>query len=381
MAETIKYLDIKKINSSFGDDLWKATNKVLHSGWFIKGSEVEAFEKEFAEFVGVKYCIGTGNGLDAITIILRAWKQMFGWNDGDEVIVPANTFIATVLAVTHAGLKPVLCEPHIDNPCIDETRIRELITDRTRAIIPVHLYGNICKMDIINKIAHTHHLRVLEDACQAHGAIYNSNVGLELMSLFGKRAGNNSDAAAFSFYPGKNLGCMGDGGAIVTNNFELSERVRGIANYGQSERYVHDFVGVNSRLDELQAAVLRVKLHRLDKDNQRRIEIADYYSSHICHPAIELIPFVGDNSHVYHIYPVKCKNREYLKKLLAENNIETQIHYPVPVHRQKAYPEFAELSLPITEQWADEELSLPISPVMTDEEVKKVVDCINQNIF
>lgn len=381
MAETIKYLDIKKINSSFGDDLWKATSKVLHSGWYIKGSEVEAFEKEFAEYVGVKYCIGTANGLDAITVILKAWRQMYGWNEGDEVIVPANTFIATVFAITRAGLKPVLCEPHISNPCIDETRIRELITERTRAIVPVHLYGNICNMDAINRIAHTHRLKVLEDACQAHGAIYNSSIGLELMSMFGKRAGNNSDAAAFSFYPGKNLGCMGDGGAVVTNNFELSERVRSIANYGQTERYVHDYAGLNSRLDELQAAVLRVKLKRLDKDNQRRIEIAEYYSSHICHPAIELIPFVGDNSHVYHICPIKCKNREYLKKLLAENNIETQIHYPIPVHKQKAYPEFSERNMPIAEQWADEELSLPISPVMTDDEVRKVVDCINQNIF
>ena len=377
----IKYLDLKRINKSFGDDLFKSANKVLNSGWYLKGDETSAFENEFAEYVGTKYCIATGNGLDAITLILEAWKQMYGWTAGDEVIVPANTFIATVLAISRVGLKPILCDPHIDNPTIDEALIERCVTYRTKAIIPVHLYGQMCNMDAINKIARSHGLLVLEDACQAHGAIYNSSIGLELTSLFGKRAGNNSEAAAFSFYPGKNLGCMGDGGAVTTNNKELADYVRMLANYGQQQKYVHEYQGFNSRMDEVQAAILRVKLPRLDKDNARRLEIAHYYSTHICHPAVQILPFVGNNSHVYHVYAIKCRNRDRLREILAENGIETLIHYPIPVHRQEAYKEYATLHLPVSDNWAEEELSLPISPVMTDEEVNQVVDCINQNIF
>lgn len=377
----IYYFDLKNINNSFGEDLFKAADNVMHSGWFINGKEVEQFEKEYAEYVGVKYCIGVGNGLDALTAVLDAWKQMFEWKNGDEVILPANTFIATALAVSRVGLKPILCEPHINIPTIDENCIEELITSRTRAIIPVHLYGLMCKMDTINKIAKKYKLKILEDACQAHGAIYNSNDGLELSTLFGKRAGNNSDAAAFSFYPTKNIGCLGDGGAVTTNNKELAAKVRSIVNYGQETKYVHDCLSFNSRLDEVQAAILRVKLRRLDKDNIRRIEIAHYYSTHICHPAIEILPDVSDNSHVYHIYAIKCKNRNYLKQIMADNGIETLIHYPIPINKQKAYFEFANVHFPIAEQWADEELSLPISPIMTEDEIKIVVDCINQNIF
>ena len=377
----IRYFDLKHINASFGDDLKAAINRAVNSGWYIKGSEVEQFENEFAAYVGTNYCIGVGNGLDALTAVLMAWKQIYGWNDGDEVIVPDNTFIATALAVTRAGLTPVLCEPHQEVPTIDETQIERHITPLTRAIIPVHLYGLMCHMDAINRIARKHHLKVLEDACQAHGAICYSTSQLQLSTLFGRRAGNNSDAAAFSFYPAKNLGCLGDGGAVTTNDSELAERVRAITNYGQSLKYQHDYQGFNSRLDELQAAVLSVKLHRLDKDNTRRIEIAHYYSTHICHPAVTLLPDITDSSHVYHIYAIKCKNRNYLQQLLLEHGIQTQVHYPVSIHRQKAYSQYAQLRLPISDHWADDELSLPLSPLMTDEEVQTIVDAINQNIF
>ena len=214
----IKYYDLKRVNASFGEDLRTAMSRVATSGWYLKGREVEQFEKEFAAYIGVTYCVGVGNGLDALTAVLTAWKMMYGWNDGDEVIVPDNTFIATALAVSKAGLKPVLCEPHLEIPTIDETQVERLITPLTRVIIPVHLYGLMCNMDVINKIARKHKLMVLEDACQAHGAIYNSNTGLQLSTLFGKRAGNNGDAAAFSFYPTKNLGCMGDGGLVKVGN-------------------------------------------------------------------------------------------------------------------------------------------------------------------
>ena len=377
----IKYYDLKRVNASFGEDLRTAMSRVATSGWYLKGREVEQFEKEFAAYIGVTYCIGVGNGLDALTAVLTAWKMMYGWNDGDEVIVPDNTFIATALAVSKAGLKPVLCEPHLELPTIDETQVERLITPLTRVIIPVHLYGLMCNMDVINKIARKHKLMVLEDACQAHGAIYNSNTGLQLSTLFGKRAGNNGDAAAFSFYPAKNLGCMGDGGAVTTNDKELATLVRSLTNYGQTEKYVHDYMGFNSRLDELQAAVLSVKLQRLDKDNTRRIELAHYYSTHICHPAVELLPDITDNSHVYHVYAIKCKNRNYLRQLLRENGIETLIHYPIPIHRQQSYADYVTQHLPISDHWADDELSLPLSPQMTDEEIQKVVDCINQNIF
>lgn len=377
----IQYFDLQRLNDTYGDDLYKAATRTLHSGWYIHGSEVEMFEKEYAEYVGTRYCISTGNGLDALTAVLMAWKQIHQWADGDEVILPANTFIATALAVTRASLTPVLCEPHIDQPTIDESRIQPLITPRTRVILPVHLYGKMANMDAINRIAHRHHLLVLEDACQAHGAIYNTTVGLQLTSLFGKRAGNNADAAAFSFYPIKNLGCLGDGGAVTTDNRELADRVRAIVNYGQTTKYIHNYQGFNSRLDEVQAAMLRVKLPRLDRDNARRVEIAHYYATHICHPAVQVQPFTNDMSHVYHIYAIRCKNRTRLQEILADQGIQTMIHYPVPIHKQQAYPHMAALSMPIAEAWADEELSLPISPAMSDDEVARVVDAINQNIY
>jgi len=377
----IHYYDLKKVNDSFGQELQDAVSNVARSGWFVKGKEVEAFEYEFAEYVGTRYCVGVGNGLDALTAVLLAWKQIYGWNDDDEVILPANTFIATALAVSRIGLKPVFCEPHSDVPIIDETKIEALITPLTRVIIPVHLYGLMCRMDQINGIARKHGLKVLEDACQAHGALYSSCEVKQLPTLFGTRAGNTGDAAAFSFYPAKNLGCMGDGGAVTTNDGELAAVVRSVSNYGQSSKYVHDRIGFNSRLDEIQAAALRVKLRRLDHDNERRMEIAHYYSTHISHPEIKLLPDITDNSHVYHIYAVRCANRDRLQNLLLEKGVECLVHYPTPLHRQKAYADYASRQFPVAECWADEELSLPLSQVMTDAEIMQVVDYINQSIF
>lgn len=376
----VKYQDLKGVNETFGDDVVDAVRRVVRSGWYIKGSEVEAFENEFAEYCGTKYCVGVGNGLDALTLVLESWKDMYGWTDGDEVVVPANTFIATVLAIVRAGMKPVLVEPRLDAAIIDESQISKVLTPRTRVLLPVHLYGQICQMDAINHIAIRHKLKVLEDACQAHGAIYNSQKGLELASLFGRRAGNNGDAAAFSFYPGKNLGAMGDAGAVTTNDRELADMVRKKANYGSLQKYEHEVIGVNSRLDEVQAAVLRVKLKRLDKDNMRRRDIARYYAEHICHPAVQLIPYVADGSHVYHIYAIRCKNRNYLQQLLREQGVETLIHYPHPIHQQPAF-NMQGAAFPVAERWSNEELSLPISQSMTDEQVEYVVECINQNIF
>ncbi len=363
----VKFLDLKKVNDSYGKEIDGAIRRVLHSGWYINGENVSAFEQEFASFVGTDYCVGVGNGLDALTLVLTVWKEMHAWDHNTEVIVPANTFIATILAITRAGLKPVLCEPRKDNGLIDCEKAKALISEHTRVILPVHLYGRTCDMASINVLAFKHGLKVLEDACQAHGAF--SGV---------RRAGNLSDAAAFSFYPGKNLGALGDGGAITTNNVDLAERVRRLSNYGQSQKYVHVAKGVNSRLDELQAAILLAKLPRLDKDNERRQQIAECYNKQIKHPAISLPETKRYIENVFHIYPIKCKCREQMQAWLAVNGVETLIHYPCPPHRQHAYREWANLHLPVTEMWSDMELSLPISPVMTDEEVEYVVSVINQ---
>ena len=363
---SVKFLDLKKVNDSYSKQIDDAVRRVLDSGWYINGENVSAFEREFAEYVGADHCVGVGNGLDALTLVLSAWRDMHAWDRNTEVIVPANTFIATILAITRAGLKPVLCEPREDNALIDCDKVKELINEHTRVILPVHLYGRTCDMASINVIAFKHGLKVLEDACQAHGAF--SGV---------RRAGNLGDAAAFSFYPGKNLGALGDGGAVTTNNKELAERVRRLANYGQSQKYVHVIKGVNSRIDELQAAILLAKLPRLDKDNERRQQIAEYYNAHIIHSDVILPETKRFIENVFHIYPVRCRRRDALQAWLAVNDVQTQIHYPCPPHRQQAYREWAHLHLPVTDKWSQTELSLPISPVMTDKEVEYVVKMVN----
>ena len=363
----MKFLDLKKVNDSYRKEIDEAMRRVLDSGWYINGDSVSEFEREFANYVGADHCVGVGNGLDALTLVLTAWKEMHAWDHNTEVIVPANTFIATILAISRAGLKPVLCEPRKDNALIDCDKAFRLINEHTRVIIPVHLYGRTCDMASINVMAFKHGLKVLEDACQAHGAFSDT-----------RRAGNLGDAAAFSFYPGKNLGALGDAGAVTTNNKDLAERVRRLANYGQSQKYVHLVKGVNSRLDELQAAILRAKLPRLDKDNERRRWIAEYYNKHIIHPDI-VLPVSGRYiGNVFHIYPVRCQQRDHLQAWLSVNGVQTQIHYPCPPHRQQAYREWASLHLPVTDIWSNTELSLPISPAMSDEEVEYVAQTINK---
>ncbi|MCD8237128.1 MAG: DegT/DnrJ/EryC1/StrS family aminotransferase [Prevotellaceae bacterium] len=382
----IKFLDLQKVNNSFGKELRDAVVNVVASGWYLHGHETETFEREFAEYIGTSHCIGVGNGLDALTLVLAAWKQMYGWNDGDEVIVPANTFIATVLAVSRVGLKPVFCEPKVHDALIDTALIEKLVNERTRCIVPVHLYGQVCDMAAVMSVAQTYGLKVLEDACQAHGAVYHTSsrcVESASQVLDGCRAGNLGDAAAFSFYPGKNLGCLGDGGCITTGDGDLASVVRSMANYGQKEKYVHCLKGFNSRLDEVQAAVLRVKLRRLDADNRRRMEVAHRYTEVLsslcsdCNGGVK-VPEKENaaGSHVYHIYALRTLNRDCFQRVLAEKGVQTLIHYPCPPHKQEAYREYSGLCFPVAEQWAREELSLPISQVITDDEVDFVLRAV-----
>ena len=362
----IKYCDLKKITDTHEPQLSEAVNRVVRSGWYILGNEVKNFEQEFARYCGCTYCIGTGNGLDALTIIMLAYKEMGIMQDGDEVIVPANTYIASVLSIIEAGLKPVLCEPSWESCNIDPKKIEELITPRTKAIMAVHLYGRCADIPQIEKIADKHSLKIIEDSAQAHGAIID-----------GRRTGNLGNAAGFSFYPGKNLGALGDGGAITTNDKELADIARAIANYGSQKKYVNIYKGVNSRLDEIQAAILSVKLKSLDADNERRREIAEKYNARIDNSLITLPQTDNREGHVFHIYPIFCKEREKLQQHLLANGIETIIHYPIPPHKQEALKEFNSLELPITERIHDEELSLPCNPAMSNDEVTKVIEVIN----
>lgn len=364
----ISYLDLKKINDSFEPELSETVVRVTRSGWYLLGKEVENFERKFADYCGVSHCVGTGNGLDALTLIFMAYVTMGDMQKGDEVIVPANTYIASILAVLRAGLKPVFCEPRPDTCNIDPERIEELITPRTKAIMTVHLYGRVCEMDSINETARKYGLKVVEDCAQAHGVLYKGK----------KRAGNLGDAAGFSFYPGKNLGALGDAGAVTTQDGNLAARVRELANYGSSVKYVNVHKGINSRLDELHAAVLSLKLDRLDEDNDKRRKIASRYIEEIHHPDISL-PFLGEPSaHVFHVFAILAKHREALQLYLRNNGVQTLIHYPIPPHRQEALKEFDNLSLSITERIHAEELSLPISPMLTEEEVSYVIEAINR---
>ena len=362
----IKYCDLKKITDTYEPQLSEAINRVVQSGWYILGNEVKAFEQEFAKYCGCRYCIGTGNGLDALTIIMLAYKEIGIIQEGDEVIVPANTYIASILSIIQAGLKPVLCEPSWKSCNIDPEKIEELITPRTKAIMAVHLYGRCANIPQIEKIARKHSLKIIEDSAQAHGAMID-----------GRRTGNLGDASGFSFYPGKNLGALGDGGAITTNDKELAETARAIANYGSQKKYVNIYKGVNSRLDEIQAAALSVKLQRLDADNERRRDIAERYNREINNPLITLPEADNREEHVFHIYPIFCAEREKLQQHLSENGVETLIHYPIPPHKQEALKEFNKHKYPITERIHREELSLPCNPAMSDCEVEKVIEAVS----
>lgn len=376
----IKYLDLQAINASFEPELSDALLRVARSGWYLHGESTARFEEAFAAYCGTTHCIGTGNGLDALTLIFLAYRELGVMEAEDEVIVPANTYIATLLAILRAGLKPVLCEPLFETCNMDTAAAESLITPRTRALLPVHLYGRLADMEQVCLLARRYGLKVIEDAAQAHGAIW----GKELPGKAARplRAGNLGDAAAFSFYPAKNLGALGDGGAVTTCDADLAATVRSIANYGSTEKYIHRHKGINSRLDELQAAILTVKLLRLDPDNARRREIARKYKEGIDWQRLELQSTVltgsFDEANVCHIFPLFSTRRSEWQRHLTAHGIGTQIHYPVPPHRQEALKEaYGGLRLPVTERIHREELSLPISPLLTNEEVGRIIDCIN----
>lgn len=362
----IKFLDLQKITQHYQPELTDAVRRVIDSGWYLLGNEYKNFEKEFADYCGVKYCIGVGNGLDALRLIFRAYIELGIMNEADEVIVPANTYIASILSVSENRLKPILVEPDINTYNIDADKIEEKITPKTKAILIVHLYGQNAYNKKIQEIAEKYNLKIIEDSAQAHGALYN-----------GIKTGNLGDAAGFSFYPGKNLGCLGDGGAVTTNDNELASIIRALGNYGSLKKYKNKYKGINSRLDEIQAAILSVKLKYLDKENQKRRKIANYYSENIKNDKIILPKVSEPSSHVWHQFVIRCNRRDDLQEYLKENRIQTMIHYPIPTHKQKAYKEWNNLSFPITEKIHKEVLSLPINPELKKNEVDYIVDMIN----
>lgn len=363
----IPFLDLKAINAQYRDELVDACTRVIDSGWYIGGSEVEQFEQHFANYCETKYAIGVANGLDALILTLRAWKELGKLKEGDEVIVPSNTYIASILAISANNLTPILVEPCVDSFNVDPKKIEAAITSTTKAILPVHLYGQLADMPAIMDIAKHHELLVLEDSAQAHGASFD-----------GKKAGSWGDASGFSFYPGKNLGALGDAGAITTSDKELADTLRALRNYGSHEKYKNLFQGVNSRLDEIQAAMLNVKLNHLDKEIAHRRKVAKAYLEGINNKAIILPTKEHDSAHVWHVFVIRCERRDELLKYLADNGIQTLIHYPVPPHQQPAYKEWNELSYPIAEQIHAEVLSLPIGPTMTIDDVSKVIQVCNE---
>lgn len=362
----IKFLDLQKITAKYADEIHEAVNRVVDSGWYLQGEENARFEKDYAAYIGSKYAIGVANGLDALIWIFRAYIEMNVMQPGDEVIVPANTYIASILAISENGLIPVLVEPDAATYQIDDTKIEAAVTDRTKAVLIVHLYGQCAYSDRIGDICTKYGLKLIEDNAQAHGCRFQR-----------RRTGSLGDAAAHSFYPGKNVGALGDAGAVTTDDATLASIVRAVANYGSTQKYVFDYIGRNSRLDEIQAAVLTVKLNYLEDDNAYRRQIARYYIDHIKNPSIQL-PYVKDwDAHVFHIFPVRCKKRDALQAYLTEKGIQTIIHYPIPPHKQTCYKDWNNLSFPITEQIHAEELSLPISPVLSVEEVETIVQALN----
>ena len=362
----ISFLDLKKINGQYQEALIEASTRVIKSGWYLHGVECETFEKDFSAYCGAKYAIGVANGLDALTLIIRAYKAMNVFLEEDEIIVPANTYIASVLAISENNLRPILVEPNIHTHLIDPIAIEKKITKNTKAIMVVHLYGQSCEMDKITQIAKKHNLKIIEDSAQSHGAYYKD-----------KRCGNLGDASGFSFYPAKNLGALGDGGAVTTNDKTLANMVRTLGNYGSSEKYKNTLKGINSRLDEIQAGFLRVKLNYLDQEIQYRRVIADYYRKNITNKRIILPTLQEEKSHVWHLFVIRCARRDELQDYLKKRGIETLIHYPIAVHQQEAYQELNIEQYPITQQIAKEILSLPISSVQPLEDTKKIVEAIN----
>lgn len=362
----IKFLDLEKVTASHGDEINEAVTRVVNSGWYLQGKDNENFEKDFADYIGTNYCVGCANGLDALIWIFRAYIEMGVMKPGDEIIVPANTYIASILAISENGLIPVLVEPAITTYQIDPEKIETAITPRTKAILIVHLYGQCAYTEKIGELCKKYNLKLVEDNAQAHGCKFK-----------GQRTGSIGDAAGHSFYPGKNLGALGDAGAVTTNDEEVAKVIRAVANYGSAKKYVFKYTGRNSRLDEIQAAVLDVKLKYLDSDNERRKQVAEMYIKGITNPAV-ITPVVPDrDAHVFHIFPIRTEKRDELQKYLTDNGVQTNIHYPIAPHKQECYKDWNSWSFPISEKIHAEELSLPISPVITDDEVNEVIRLIN----
>jgi dTDP-4-amino-4,6-dideoxygalactose transaminase len=362
----IPFLDLKEINAQYQQELKEACARVIDSGWYLNGNELTTFEKEFSAYCATDYCVGVANGLDALTLTLRAWKELGKLKDGDEVIVQANTYIASILAITENNLTPVLVEPNESTFNLCPNSVKQAITPKTKVILPVHLYGQISPMPELMKIAQEHDLLVLEDCAQAHGA-----------EIKGKKAGNWGHAGAFSFYPGKNLGALGDAGAVTTNDLELAETIKALGNYGSKKKYENIYQGGNSRLDEIQAAMLRVKLKYLDEDTHKRRTIAEYYVMNMNNNLIELPSCNAIDEHAFHLFVVRSEYREQLQEFLAGSGVQSLIHYPIPPHKQQAYSIFNQISLPITELIHEQVLSLPISPTLTQSEAEIIVSLCN----
>ena len=379
----IPFLSLKDVTALHGAEINEAVNRVVNGGWYLQGQENERFEANFAKYIGTKYCIGCANGLDALIWIFRAYIELGVMQPGDEVIVPANTYIATILAITENGLKPILVEPKLNTLEIDDDRIEEVITPKTKAICIVHLYGRNAYTDKIGSLCKKYNLKLIEDNAQAHGCqVPLESTQKDDSSLFTlhssfKRTGSLGDAAGHSFYPGKNLGALGDGGAVTTNDEELAKAIRALANYGSQKKYVFKYTGRNSRLDEIQAAVLDVKLKYLDQDNQHRKDMAKLYINGIKNPLITLPDTLPDEQNVFHLFPILCERRDELQEYLKEQGIGTVIHYPIPPHKQECYKDWNNISLPITESLANKELSLPIGPTITAKEVETIIKQIN----
>lgn len=359
----IKFLDLYKINERLRKEINGKITQVLDSGWYLLGEETENFEQNFAKYCGVKHCIGVANGLESLNLIIRG----YGFAQGDEIIVPANTYIASILAISENGCTPILVEPDINTYNINPDLIEKKITSKTKAIMVVHLYGQAVQMDKIWTLAKKYNLKIIEDSAQAHGAKYQN-----------QRVGSLGDASGFSFYPGKNLGCVGDGGCVTTNDDELAQKIKALRNYGSHKKYHNVFIGINSRLDEIQAGILDIKLKFLDEDNQKRKEIAKYYRKNIKNSSIILPNVYAEDAHVWHLFVVRTKQRDNFQKYLLDNEIQTIIHYPIPPHKQECYKLWNNLSYPITEEIHKSVLSLPISPVMSDDEMRKVVEVVNE---
>lgn len=366
----IPFLSLKDVTVLHGEEINAAVTRVVNSGWYLQGEENKRFEENYAKFIGTKHCIGCANGLDALIWIFRAYIELGVMQPGDEVIVPANTYIATILAITENGLNPILVEPKLNTLEIDDDKIEKCITAKTKAICIVHLYGRCAYTEKIGSLCKKYNLKLVEDNAQAHGCMFSE----------GRLTGSIGDAAGHSFYPGKNLGALGDGGAVTTNDDELATAIRTLANYGSSKKYVFKYAGRNSRLDEIQAAVLDVKLKHLVRDNAHRKQVADYYYNHISNPHINLPIRLPEWQNAYHLFPILVGNdkRDELHDYLEYNGIGTVIHYPIPPHKQECYQAWNDLNLPITEKIAKDELSLPIGPTITEEEVSYIATVINR---